>query len=497
VTVASLVEPAFKSAPDYWRTLGDEVADLADLAGFSPDPEQRLGLDLIFAVDRYGKSVAFEFAVICARQNLKTGLFKQAALGWLFLTDQNLIVWSAHEFSTAKEAHRDMAILVESNSFLSRRVKRVYSGAGAESIELMSGQRLNFKARTRTGGRGLSGDKVVLDEGFALQPAHMGALLPTLSVRPDPQLLYGSSAGLADSHVLRAVRDRGRTGSSERLAYLEWCAATGGCEQEKCEHALGTPGCALDVLENLQNGNPLLGRTRANGTGLTLEYIEAERQALPPAEFARERLGWWDEPGASEIFGSGKWEACAGEELSVPLGAIGVAVSMDLSQASIVGAGLDGVTMVVPMQHGPGTGWLVDSLKMLQVEHRVPVVIDGGGPAANFIPHLEAAGIDHHATTTTEVLDGCAHFYTLVTSGGLRHANYPELNMAVNGATTRAVRDRWAWGRRTSTADISTLEAATLAAWRVSLPDEPALPTPPPRVVNTHGAQHPMRTRGF
>jgi hypothetical protein len=29
----------------------------------------------------------------------------------------------------------------------------------------------------------------------------------------------------------------------------------------------------------------------------------------------------------------------------------------------------------------------------------------------------------------------------------------------------RAVGDRWAWGRKASTADISVLEAATLAGW--------------------------------
>lgn len=153
--------------------------------------------------------------------------------------------------------------------------------------------------------------------------------------------------------------------------------------------------------------------------------------------------------------------------------------------------------MVVPLQHGPGVGWLVDRLKELQLRHRVPVVIDGRGPAANFIPHLESAEIEHHVTSTTDVLDGCAHFYTLVTSGHLRHANYPELNAAVNGATTRAVGDRWAWGRRTSTSDISTLEAATLAAWWVSRPEDAPPPVPPPRVLGSPTKLHPMRTQGF
>lgn len=474
MSVALLVEPAFRAEPAFTRTDGDLVADLATLAGFEPDAEQKIGLDLIFAVDASSRSAAFEFAVICSRQNLKTGLFKQAALGWLFLTEQQLVVWSAHEFNTAEEAHRDMAALVEGTPFLSKRLKAVYSGAANKSIELKSGARLIFKARTHTGGRGLSGDKVVLDEAFALRPSHMGALLPTLSVRPDPQVVYGSSAGMAESDVLRGIRDRGRSRSSGRLGYLEWCASPGGCAKDRCDHTVGTEGCALDRVENWQAANPLLGRTRSNGTGLTLDYLRAERQALPPAEFARERLGWWDEPGASEIFGAGKWDACAGEDpRGLEMGALGVAVSMDLSRAAIVAASRGEKTVVKPLQHGPGTGWVVDRLKALQDRHKVMVVIDKRGPGAPLVPYLEAAKIQHHAADTSEVLDGCAHFFGLVTAGSLEHARYPELEAAVNGATTRTVGDRWAWGRRTSTADISPLEAATLAAWWVSRPQQP------------------------
>lgn len=468
--VLPLVEPAYRSAPEFTETLGGEVADLAEMAGFAPDPEQRLGLDLLFALNHRGMSAAFEFAVVCSRQNLKTGLFKQAALGWLFLTDQQLIVWSAHEFNTAKEAHRDMANLIEGCHYLDRHVKNIYYGAGSESIELKSGQRLIFKARTASGGRGLSGDKIVLDEAFALRPDHMGALLPTLSVRPDPQLVYGSSAGLSASAVLRGVRDRGRAQSSSRLAYLEWTSPQGGCEAERCTHEVGTDGCALDDVENWRKANPLLGRTRANGTGLTEDYVAAERQALPPLEFARERMGWWDEPGFADTFGHGKWEACAGDQPEgIPVGSLGIAVSMDLSKSAVVaGAAGDDVVHVKPLQHGPGTDWLIDRVKELQEAHGVDVVVDGRGPAAVLIPGLERAKVRLRIADTGNVLDACAGIFNLVRDQRLRHANYPELNDAVAGAVKRTVGERWAWGRKASTSDISTLEASTLAAWAVA-----------------------------
>jgi hypothetical protein len=463
-----LVEPAYRSGPVWEKTLGPQVAELCELVGYGPDPEQRLILDEVFAFDGDGRSCAFEVCVVCARQNIKTGTFKQCAIGWLWLCDVPVVVWSAHEFSTTQEAFRDIVELVDGSDMLTKRVKHVYTASGKESIELMSGSRLLFRARTKHGGRGLSGDKVILDEAFALQPGHMGALLPLLSSRPDPQVLYGSSAGLSTSMVLRKIRDRGRAGSSGRLFYCEWCAPRGGCESEACTHDVGAAGCALDDHANWQAANPLMGRTRANGTGLTLEYLRAERQALPASEFARERLGWWDEPGAADAFGAGRWEACAGEAPGpdVAVGGLAVAVSYDLSHAAIVAAAKDGgILHVRPLIHGPGTGWVAEKASELQRLHPVDVAVDGGGPAADLIPGLEAAGVTVRKLGTGQVLDACAGLYKRVQDATLRHASYEDLDAAAGAAVKRAVGDRWAWGRKASTADISVLEAATLAGW--------------------------------
>lgn len=472
VSVPLLVEPAFLTAPVFEATAGPEVARLAELAGMTPDPEQRLALDLIFAIGPDGKSAAFEFAVVCSRQNLKTATFKMAALGWLFITGEQLVVWSAHEFPTAKEALRDLAAMIDGTPCLSRLLKKngIRYANDDPSIELASGQRLKFKARTLSGGRGLTGDKVILDEAFALTADHMGALLPTLSVRPDPQVLYGSSAGLARSEVLRGIRDRGRAGRSDRLAYLEWSAPRKACGSEKCSHEVGADGCELDVVENWAAANPLLGRTRANGTGLSVEYVRAERDALPPGEFARERLGWWDESGADEAFGPGNWEACVGvRPVGLVLGGLAVAVSYDLQHATVAGAGRDGERVFgVPLQHGPGTGWVVERVEELQALHKVDVVIDGHGPAADLVEPLKRAGVGLHVADTGDVLDGYAGMQKAVRGRTFVHEEFPELDAAAAAAVPRPVGDRHAWGRKQSDADISPLEAVTLAVWAAS-----------------------------
>lgn len=480
MSASSLVtEPAYRSVPAYTRTLGPEVADLARLAGFGPDPEQEMALDAIFAIDDAGRSVAFEAAVIACRQNLKTGLFKQAVLGWLFVTDQRLIVWSAHEFRTTQEAFRDLDTLITNSDVLRRRVKAIYRGNGDEAIELVDDRRLIFKARTKGGGRGLSGDKVILDEAFALQAMHMGALLPTLSARPDPQVLYGSSAGLAESAVLRGVRDRGRASGDLRLAYLEWTApppAVVCAAGAKCTHRLDTPGCGCDDPENWQQANPAMGRR------ITVEYIAAERRALPPEEFGRERMGWWDDPAEDpHPFPADEWTGRVDTAAPRPAGpALAVAVTRDRAMSAIGSAGrVDDRSHVDVLDHRAGTGHLVARLVELYDEvGACALVLDPAGPAGALEKDLTAADEAGNVPFSTkpvaderrlvlisarEYAQACGALVDDVVNDRIRHRDRAELLTAVRAVRTRPLADAYAWSRKDSPVDISPLEGITLA----------------------------------
>lgn len=476
-----LVPPAYATHPPYERTLGPEVADLCELAGYTPDPEQRLGLDLIFALRADGRSAALEVAAICSRQNLKTGLFKMAVLGWLFITDQRLVVWSAHEFSTAQEAFRDLTELIENSPVLSKRLKPngISRANGDEAIELLGDRRLRFRARTKSGGRGLSGDKIVLDEAFALQPAHMGALLPTLSARPDPQVLYGSSAGLVDSAVLRRVRNRGRAGGDERLAYVEWCDDLGGsCDEKACDHELGRTGCRLDDRRRWQRANPAMGRVRANGSGITEDYLQAERRALTPAEFGRERLGWWDDPEAAgrwSVISEAEWRSRLVSPARVDRPAFGVSASWPDAEhyAIVVGGRLeldDGPRVAVQViDHRPGRAWVPGRLRQLREEHDpIAVVMRDRGPTAPLHADLSRESFPLVTPWVKESAAAFATFYDAVVKGEpvpLGHFGEQLLDDQLAAADReRAGGDGWSWASRPEV-DTSAIQAATYAAW--------------------------------
>jgi hypothetical protein len=472
VTQSALsVSPAYRTTPEYSRTLGPEVGDLGSMVRFAPYPEQQLLLDDTFAIDKNGRSVAFEVAAIACRQELKTGFLKLAALGWLFVTDQELVVWSAHEFRTSQEAFRDLSAIIEGSDMLTRRVKKIYSGTGDESVELMSGARLIFKARTSGGGRGLTGHKVILDEAFALQPEHMDALLPTLLAVPDPQVVYGSSAGLAKSGILRALRDRGRAGG-DRLIYNEWCSPRRECLSVGCDHQVGTDGCALDDEDGWRVANPVKAR---NDPAMTV--LRALRAALTPEGFARECLGWWDEAAGEMVVPAAAWAGCLDIDskiMSAPIFALDVSPSRSWAAVAVAGMNTAGVPHIEitsskgVVDHRPGVDWAVPCLvDLASVWPGMKVAIASGSAAESLVPALLAAGVDLLFVKSGDVSAACGMFYDLATTKGLRHVGQPELTDALSSAR-KNVEDgegAWKWGRRKSSGDISTLYAVTLALW--------------------------------
>ncbi len=480
--------PAFRTCPEYAQTCGPEVAELGAMCGFPPDPEQELLLNDWFAssLSRPGKSAAFECAVVAARQNIKTGALKLAALGWIYVLEVELVIWSAHEFSTAVEAFRDLEGLISGSPALARRVRRFRHGAGSEEIEFDSGQRIKFKARTATGGRGLTGDRVILDEAFALSASQLGSLMPTLAVVPDPQIVYASSAGLRTSNVLRGVRDRGRVGDAA-LAYIEYCDdLPGECATAECGHETWRSGCRMDDEARWERANSQLGRR------MTYEYVRSERRALATKdairEFGRERLGWWDEDDGDPVIDAQRWAACE-DAGSVMVGRVvlGIDIAPDRGRAAVVAAGRTPLGLVhveVTSRDGvsdaaEGVSWVARRVAEISAAHPEVCVAYAAMSATETVrPALEVAGVPYTRVAGGEVAAACGTFYDSVVSGQVRHVGQPDLTRSVADArmVSSSGESGWRWGRKLSGGDITPVYAATLAMWVLTA--EPAAADP-------------------
>lgn len=471
VASPEIVQPEYLWVPEHVATSGPEAADLATSIGIVLDPEQRLALDVLLAERGDGKWAAFEAALIAARQNLKTFLFEIIVLADLYVFDSELVVWTAHEFNTAMEAFRNVKQRIEAWPHLSRRVKSINEANGEEGIEFHTGQRLRFKARTKTGGRGLTGDRVILDEAFALQPSMLGSLMPTMSAKSitgNPQILYGSSAGKVESEVLRRVRDRGRAGDDPSLAYIEWCAPRRPCAAERCMHQPGAIGCQLDDPKNWRKANPAMGRR------ISQEHIAAERRSMPPQEFARERLGWWEDPeSVAAALPLEAWRECMdrySQVATVKAFAYDVALESEWAAIAVAGVRADGMPHLEVVEYRPGTAWLASRLAELLSDHGVvPVATDARGPGAALLPEVRDAGVEVEEVSSTDMARACGGLVDLLVRRWLRHIGQGELDTAAKGAVRREVGDAWAWSRRKSPVEISPLVACTAALWASGL----------------------------
>lgn len=417
-----------------------------------------------------GRWAAKFVGVSAPRQNGKSQLIVARALAGALLFGEKMIIISAHETDTAREIWKRMLDVIEDNPTLEARVTGRMDAINREYISFGTGaarQTIKLKARRASGARGFSADCLLLDEAQILGKQSWGSIVPTMSAMPNPQMwLFGTPPTEEDDPFAFGRVRESSIAHKARHCWLEWAAET--------TDDINDP-------EVWAKANP------AFGVRISYEACADDRAAMDDEQFARERLGVWDTTAATAVFGPGGWNACVGPQPpGLTIDALGIAVTMDLSHASITAAAKDeyDVVHVKPLQHGPGTGWIVERAKQLQDKHGAPVVIDGRGPGAALIPHLQQAGIELHVATTGDVLDACASIHQIVTAKRLRHGDHAELNAAVTGAVRRVVGDRWAWGRKASTTDISPLESATLAAWSALLP-----PTTGPSAYEERGLE--------
>lgn len=443
--------PRYESLPSFTSSAGREAVDLAAQAGLILDPWQQHVLEHSLGERGDGKHAAPEVGLIVPRQNGKGSIIEARELWGLFLGGEKLIMHSAHEFKTAQEGFRRIRELIEGNSSLSKRVKKISTSHGDEGIELKSGARLRFVARSRGSGRGFSGDCVFLDEAYALSDAAMDALMPTLSARPNAQIWYTSSAPLPDSEVLRRLCLRGRAGEDARLAYFEWCADSTARTDDRAAWAMANPSL---------------------GIRLTEEFTEREHGALSPEGFLRERLGVWHEFEKSDVLPN--WQGLSDPDSSLPESApvvFGLDISPARTHSAIVAVGEreDAVRHVEVVDYRPETSWVVPRFAALRDRWgEIAVVIDERSAAGSLIDDLRALdGVTVHVPTTREIGVAAGRFYDACTESvaSLRHLDDPVLNAAVDAAATRPIGDAWTWDRRKPQADITALVAATLALW--------------------------------
>ena len=281
------------------RDAGPQITRLSAMAGIHLDEAQQYVAKVTSGVGYDDKWAAFEAVIFAPRQNMKTEYLLARILAGLFLFREELIVFSAHRANTTTKVFRRLIRAIDRSPELGSRIVRVSKRIGSESIELDTGQAVEMVARSTSSGRGFTGDTVILDEAHDLDADQLAAILPMVSTRRNPQILYALSFGNEFTSHVGGLRERALDGKPG-VCWVEWSMADDDDVADRAVWARCNP---------------------AYPARIPMAYLEKEFRALGPERFARERLGkseWPSgEPGTWQIISEDLWERARGDDVSL------------------------------------------------------------------------------------------------------------------------------------------------------------------------------------
>ncbi len=447
---------------------GDDAIAFGVKAGIPLDEWQKTGIRNGMGRRADGNWAAFEVCVICQRQNGKGSITDVVELYALFVLGLPLIIHSAHRLDTSRKAFRVVKAIIERNPDLARRCKPINDSD--EHIETLGGCRLEFRTRTKSGGRGFTCNLLILDEALELTAEQIQAIVPTLAAIPGAQLWYTSTVPkFGDQHLCRVRRDA--KAGKPRLAYVEW-----GADQR----------ARLDDPEALAQANP------AFNVRITMERLEDLRRILGDDAFKTECMGIWP-PSADDlwqIISETAWDDRKDPESKAERGiSLGVSMTNDRSMVFIgyMGSREAGGRHMGLRARLVGSGEAVARIVAFRDERKklggvCAVVIGANDPARSLVADLREAGIEVLTPGTSDVAAECGAVYDALTGEGegavrdLWHSGKEEpLREAMAAAVKRVVSSKlWLWEWKDVAVDPAALYSITFASYgyRVNPPSK-------------------------
>ena len=427
--------------------------------------------------------------LLVARQNGKSTVLQILALFFMYVRGVDLVIGTAQNLDIAEEVWQGAVDIAEDVPELADEIENVNRTNGKKALELRQGERYKVQAANRRGGRGLSGDLVLMDELREHQSWDAwAAVTKTTLAREFAQIWAASNAGDASSIVLRHLRLMAHAALGDPDGLTDEMAETEPDDLDLDDDALGLfewsapPDLETRDRAGWVQANPSYGHT------ITERAIRSAYRTDPEWVFRTEVLCQWSDGSLDGPFPPGKWEAGTDPDSHIAPGqrlVFAVDVSWDRSTAHIAVAGRrdDGLLHVEVIASRVGTEWVAPWLKeRAGTEGLAGVAFQTkGAPVSSLTDDITDTGIPVIPWTGPDLGAGTGAFYDLVRQTekdkpvGLRHLPQPVLDVAAATAAMRPVGDAWAWDRKKSPTDIAPLVAATCAAWALDVVPEPVV----------------------
>ena len=454
--------PTFRHAASGSSVVADELLDFGAAIGWAVDDWQREVLSDWTAVREDGRWVHRQGVLIVPRQSGKTHAVSLRIVYALFFGHENHVLYSAHRFPSAGAQFREIVSLIDNNDDLRKRVRRMTSSTGNETIETLRGGKLAVQSRMNTmtsQTRGRNFDLAVLDEALVLTQTYMSALLPTLSARANPQLLYVSSGGDHDSEVLAQVRQAGYA-QTPGLCMSEWAADDGDDEDDPQVWAKTNPSYPVRP---------------------TPEAVRQERAVLTRSAFRRERLGVWSTGVPEPALQFDVWQQCVVGSVGFP--ASGVAhVGLDVSvgpggersaAVSVAWRGEGDVVDAVLVETGPDVAWVASAVSRIAEQFGVYKVSFCPGGVQDVADAVEQLGVEVNRVPVGSLRGASQRLAESLAAGSVRVQYSEALNHAVRTVPReRAASNAWMFSSRAGTpaCPLVALALAVTAAATAEVP---------------------------
>jgi hypothetical protein len=445
------------------------------------DPWQQYALERALEHDADRNLLARLVLLSVARQNGKSVIVR-SLVGWLMdeghkwdtFRQWDFILLAAHDAKQARIPYdfirRDLLTYADINTW--GRSARQQGAARSRATQYtgleLNGVRVDVATSQAGSARGISPGLICFDE--VLTQTTFGTyevLSPAQVAIRNSQMLMTSTAGYADSVVLRSVHDRlyrQHTGAERHdpsFMGLWW----------RADHDDVTP----QEWDQLCKANPSLD----SGNRLSRQLIESEYLILPRGSWVRERLNRWHDERVDAPFSIAAWGACrVPQPLHPSMVAGGYVVACDVlstwSEGSIIVAALrkDGKVGVEVHRHllsrpdRPLTAPdFTREVAAIAAKVKVDKVVYSASSALApaFERHAaENSALEYQSMSAVKNLMACADLAEAVTARRIAHDD-PFLDSQVAVAQRRFVGSEGAWRWTISNAPITGVVAATFA----------------------------------
>src|SRR5690625_401175 len=459
------------------------------------------GLTVSTMNDRPADAPLFRFrnvVVVVARQQGKSVLGQVLSLFFLYVLRTRLVLGTAQDLDTAEEVWDGALEIAEESPELAAELLPPVRANGKKAIRLKTGERYRVKAATRSAGRGLSGDLILLDELREHQTWDAwGAITKTTMARPSALIWSMSNAGDATSVVLSYLRKKahaalgdpdGVNAEDDPNALLAGAYDDEGEQLDDEEAGVDDDSLGLfewsappeaDVWDRdaWAYANPSLGH------GFVTERSLASAASTDPEwVFRTECMCHWSSGLLEGAFPPGSWEKGIWQGDGEPPQIVSdvyacVDVAKDRGRSHVAFAGLneDGKPQVELVASRAGTDWLYEWLESAHAKGQF-VELTGqsrGAAVSDVLKVLEVKGLPVVDWSGPELTGATGAFYDAVKAQSFLHFEQPIVDVAAQTVIPK-ITDGGAmlFDRNKSPVDIGPLMAFVGAYWLLTRPKE-------------------------